>query len=378
MKKFATLILITLTGLTVCGQTNKIESTGNVGIGTLSPSSLLSINLNGNENKISALQRFENNHVAYLKFGLFGNLTTYNLKNSAALWSNNRNLALWAGNTGYSILFSTGNSASERMRIDSNGNVGIGTISPSVRLDVAGEMRLKSAGTQLNILRLENATWSCNQEMAIEFWNGTGYKNVATSRIVTKMHNCGDGGEDLYFQTQSPDSNNPNQTQPTTKLFIEANGDIGIGTITPEAKLDVAGTIKAQEIEVTLASIDNMQLNGTLAANNITLTTNGQTADFVFEPDYQLKDLSEVETYIKTNNHLPDIPSAAELVKDGVNLAEMNKLLLQKIEELTLYAIEQKEEVEKMKEVRNKEVEVRKALEKRLAKIEAMLSNNAK
>jgi hypothetical protein len=170
-------------------------------------------------------------------------------------------------------------------------------------------------------------------------------------------------------------------------LNFTNNGKVGIGTNAPSAKLDVAGNIKAHEIEVTLAAMQDLQLNGTLAANNITYTANGNTADFVFEDNYQLKDLSEVETFIKTNKHLPEIPSADEMEEAGVNLAEMNKLLLMKVEELTLYAIEQKAEAERLKaemsEVRSNESEVRKEIsslelkvqkqEERLAKMEVLI-----
>ncbi len=151
---------------------------------------------------------------------------------------------------------------------------------------------------------------------------------------------------------------------------------VGIGTTTPSAKLDVAGNIKAHEIEVTLAAMHDLQLNGTLAANNITYTANGNTADFVFEDNYHLKDLSEVEAFIKANKHLPEIPSAAEMEEAGVNLAEMNKLLLMKVEELTLYAIEQEKKVdslelkvEELKEDRRRVTE----LEERLVKMESLL-----
>ena len=157
----------------------------------------------------------------------------------------------------------------------------------------------------------------------------------------------------------------------TERFRIESNGEVGIGTTSPSAKLDVAGDIKAHEIEVTLASINDMQLNGTLAANNITYTANGNTADFVFEDSYQLKDLSEVEAFIKTNKHLPEIPSAAKMEEAGVNLAEMNKLLLMKVEELTLYAIEQEKKIEKMTEDRRRETE---EMKERLAKMEALLN----
>lgn len=96
-------------------------------------------------------------------------------------------------------------------------------------------------------------------------------------------------------------------------------GNIGIGVDDPKAKLHVDGNILANEIKVQ-----------------------AQTADFVFEEDYQLKSLEEVEQFVHKNKHLPDVPSAQQMEENGVGLSEMNKLLLQKIEELTLYVIELK------------------------------------
>ena len=62
--------------------------------------------------------------------------------------------------------------------------------------------------------------------------------------------------------------------------------------------------------------------------------------DYVFDPDYNLPTLAEVEAHIREHKHLPEIPSAADIHRDGLNLAEMNLLLLKKIEELTLHLIE--------------------------------------
>ena len=88
----------------------------------------------------------------------------------------------------------------------------------------------------------------------------------------------------------------------------------------------------------------NAVVTGALFASEVQVKA--QTADFVFEPDYQLRSLDEVESFILDNKHLPDIPSAAHMEAKGVDLAEMNKLLLMKIEELTLYAIEKEKEVQ--------------------------------
>lgn len=117
-----------------------------------------------------------------------------------------------------------------------------------------------------------------------------------------------------------------------------SNGYIGINTSNPDAMLTVKGTIHTQEVIV--------DLEGAVAP------------DYVFEkfydgksllnPEYKFLSLSEIEAFIKKNHHLPNIPSASELDKDGISLKQMNLLLLEKIEELTLHTITQQEQIDSL------------------------------
>lgn len=104
---------------------------------------------------------------------------------------------------------------------------------------------------------------------------------------------------------------------------------VGIGTVAPDARymLSVNGAIRAKEVVVESG-----------------------WADFVFEDDYKLRSLREVESYIKKNGHLPEIPSAKEVQENGVKVAESVTKLLHKIEELTLYTIAQQKEINRLKE----------------------------
>lgn len=115
-------------------------------------------------------------------------------------------------------------------------------------------------------------------------------------------------------------------------------GNVGIGSQNPDEKLTVKGKIHAEEVRVDL---------------NV-------PADYVFEsyytgtsdlkPEYKMPTLSEVEAYTKENNHLPEMPSAKEIQEDGLHVSKMTNLLLQKVEELTLYTIEQEKRIKSLEE----------------------------
>ena len=124
------------------------------------------------------------------------------------------------------------------------------------------------------------------------------------------------------------------------KNLTEKNGKIGIGTEQPDELLTVKGKIHTQEVLV--------DLQGAVAP------------DYVFEqyftgtsekmPNYKLITLPELEAYLKKHNHLPQIPSAETMENEGMSLKEMNLLLLKKIEELTIYTLQQQKEIEQLKE----------------------------
>ncbi|UOY05906.1 hypothetical protein L0P88_18440 [Muricauda sp. SCSIO 64092] len=133
-----------------------------------------------------------------------------------------------------------------------------------------------------------------------------------------------------------------------TFMIFRADGNIGIGTTNPGTwKLAVNGNIRAKEIKVETG-----------------------WPDFVFEKDYNLPTLTEVEHHIKEKGHLKDIPNATEVEENGIFLGEMDSKLLQKIEELTLYTIQQEKkiteqanEIKELKSLNSKLLELEKRLE---------------
>jgi hypothetical protein len=112
-------------------------------------------------------------------------------------------------------------------------------------------------------------------------------------------------------------------SQETAKMVVNGDGNVGIGTTSPAYRLDV---------------------NGDVRANNFKAPSRDY-ADYVFDSAYQLPSLQEVKAYIKQNHHLPDVPSEDEVKKDGINLGSQSVILLKKVEELTLYVIEQNEKL---------------------------------
>jgi len=147
----------------------------------------------------------------------------------------------------------------------------------------------------------------------------TNTKTGANNGFVTGIDASGNGM--IWHQNSSHISFGTNNTE---RVRILANGNVGIGVEDPTHALDVNGTINAQKV---------------------TITPTVPAPDYVFAPDYKLLGLQEVEEHINEHQHLPEVPSAVEIAEKGVDVIDLNFKLLQKIEELTLYVIEQNKRI---------------------------------
>lgn len=208
--------------------------------------------------------------------------------------------------------------------VKTNGNLGVGTINPSAKLDVNGHIKFDALGSGHTNIQIGHDT---------------------NDRIFADNSSNKSYGGGIFFRV-TPDPSLNIVHNYIDVMMLTDKGKVGIGTKnTGTHKLAVEGSIGAREIKV--------EANG--------------WSDFVFYDNYNLPTLKEVENHIKEKGHLKNIPSAKEVEENGIYLGEMDAKLLQKIEELTLYTIEQ----EKKLKIQEKKID---ALEKKNSEIEELKS----
>lgn len=237
----------------------------------------------------------------------------------------------------------------ERVRIKENGYVGIGTVYPNCVFSVnvsekenvfAKAASLISHGNEVFICpnNIEGGySWDAKKGDAGIFWSdgeGVNSSNMGAGFVIAPAIGSHNGIRITpkgNFLIGKPDNINEGLFKLDVAGNIHSDGSIGINTTT-----------------FTVNGIDyKLAVNGKILAKEIVVETNW--SDFVFDKDYSLMPLSEVEKYIATHKHLPDVPSAGEVETNGVALGQSQSLLLQKIEELTLYTIEINKQLELLK-----------------------------
>ena len=209
------------------------------------------------------------------------------------------------------------------------GRLGFRTTNPRREVHINNGNLLISRGIGSNpgsanggILFANSTDPNCGGDWGIEYLNNA--EENLHGLNFWRTWDCGHGGRNFI-------------------LFLQDDGSVSIGAMPqPQIKLTVNGAILCEEVKVI---------------------TNVPDADYVFEEDYNLAPLSEVETFIKENKHLPNIPSAQEFKDNGYKVGEMDEMLLRKVEELTLYIIGQEKQM-------NEQQKLIEALQKRLSELE--------
>ncbi len=335
---------------------------GNVGIGTSTPNAPLQFANTISQRKVVLYEESNNDHQFY-GLGLNAAVLRYQVAHV------NADHAFYSGS-------GTSNSA-ELLRIKGSGNVGVGTASPSQKLEVNGN--IKSTGVDFlldNNSRRSGATGDSRRALVHDG------NDVLTINFANDYTGGVKVGQDIYF---APDPTNASKLK------------LGIGTTPTKGKLHVKGSMNVENAEGTqvfhisaekqLVFVGDSawtQYNTSLNLPNSPIQQNkfslwvskgivtqdlaivnpADWSDFVFEKDYQLRSLEEVAAYIKKNGHLPEMPSEVEVKAQGYSVHDINKKLLQKIEELTLYAIQQDEKIKAQEKQFN-------SLEQRIKQLEA-------
>jgi hypothetical protein len=300
----------------------RIHSNGFVGVGTNNPLAKLEVSDGTNNMRI-----YGNNAGDITSSGSF-----------RPHFATGTDFAVWEGPIG-------GPPNASLRFILKNGRAGIGSNNPEDRLQVGDDYTKvvmgSSAGQQLNYGTGYigfNASRQNPGNTGASWTTGTDFSHNGGGAI------WGDVFGNMFFATiphtsTAPQTNVSDATvMNNAHLRILASGQVRIGN-----KTEVTGPHTDYKLSV----------DGKLVAKSCYITLN-DWADYVFDASYKLPDLAEVESFYKTNKHLPEIPSESEIKEKGVDVAEMNKLLLKKVEELTIYLVEQQKEIDILKKQVNK------------------------
>lgn len=248
---------------------------------------------------------------------LFTNTTAYNSLSqnySASI------LAVRQGGGGNALTFSNNQTSSapvERMRIDSAGNIGIGTSAPLY------DLHISRINPSIGFYDADDNQTSGHIE------------GDSTNLLINayRKANTSNGGGHLILQTNGFNG-----------VVTTGAGNVGIGTSVPTAKLHVKTNVLIGDGSPAAGYL--LSVNGKIISEEVRVELDAAWPDYVFEENYHLPSLNQLDQFIKTNKHLPNIPTAEMVKNDGVNLGDMNRRLLEKIEEMTLYLINQNKKLD--------------------------------
>lgn len=322
-------------GIGYSSPSSPLAVNGHVGIGTNAPSALLQIGegtgdaghsvdifpSQAGNHTILALYKTDNEKDVNYSLIPAGTISSSNVSWSFGIKSTSNNCSLSAFN---------GSTQNEYLTIQNNGKVGINTSEPFERFQIGNDWTFHNGGIHF-------------------IGRNAAYIDSYDRRIAEGPASCirfGASG-DLSLWTAESDLAESTITW-NHALNINSEGHVGIGTLNPLVNLHVNGKVIIGG-NVETPSGYNLYVENGILAEKVKVKIVEDWSDYVFNENYPLKKLDQLEHYLTTNKHLPDIPTEEEVKKQGLDVAKMDALLLKKIEELTLYVIQQQKEITELK-----------------------------
>jgi hypothetical protein len=324
-----------------------ITNTGLIGIGTLTPSTALTISAT---NPAIQMRNADVN------------------KGFIQVSGDNMRMGTYLVNETGKLILETRNAS--RLLIDEDGQIGIGTAGPAATLTINGAnpvIQLRNAEVDKGFIQINN------NDIRIGTYtnNTTGRFIVRTSgadRVwVTENGQMGIGGipsTDLMLSGHFPvmEFKHDNTVIGTLEVKQNAQVDLQLNTVTPLGRtiLSANGTPFGVAVhpnhQVSIATFQKatgyqLSVGGKIMCTDLTMDNMNDWPDYVFEDKYKLLTLQELRAYINKYKHLPNIPSAAEIEKDGIQMGKITRGLMEKVEELTLYIFQLQEQITALKQI---------------------------
>lgn len=278
---------------------------------------------------------------AYLSLGVGGTATALGVMNYVAGF----NLTSSSSPAHIFWVRKTSTSATAAMAILQDGRVGIGGSSSSAPSLLTVQGMVNGVMTHINRVAIDNLNGAAGGGTGCIGFNAAAAGSLGNG-VVTLVSNGTQNGGALLWGNAEGDLNF--STFPSTGNSLQSIATSSLGTtvgmrIHGDGKVQVGATAP-----VTSHPNYKMSVDGEFVAKSAFVTSSGW-ADFVFEPDYKLMTLPDLEQYLRQHKHLPAVPSAKEVEANGVNLGDMDARLLQSIEELTLHVIELSKQNEQLR-----------------------------
>ncbi len=245
-------------------------------------------------------------------------------------------------NFGHQIVYTSNGNVNAAISLDFGhayfkGNVGIGTVSPTSNLHVVGTTKLDGPVITGNIgVGCDPGTTTFKIYKAdiplFELASSLSRLQIGAATFDGAFA-FGSKSEDIVFRPMGG-------TEHHGMIFFIPNDD-------NDGNSYIKFGDAANNLWMGIFNNKTVRIDGKLYAKEIRCRTN-VWSDFVFKSDYKLKSLDEVESFINENNHLPDVPNESTVMEEGIDVGEMNAILLQKIEELTLYIIDQQKQINEL------------------------------